>query len=181
MRLRWLSFLFPAILGLPALAQSGSPDITLAEKGRMVRSVVLADLEALVTSLGHEVTSVGTNGEHSVRAVNESGLIFNVDGTVCENEIRPGCLGINMNVRYDGDDYITYQKINDANLMWAAATTTVSGTVGTTDSTLIISRYVILDGGMTMENVADNLTNLLAIAESVADFVWEVEEDWGDW
>jgi hypothetical protein len=182
MRLSRLLCVPALILAAPALAQSASePDLSLADESRLVRSVFVADLEALVASLGHEVRSTGSEGEHSVRAATEDGLIYNVVGTVCDTDIRPGCLGINMNVRYDGDDMVTYEKLNNANLTWVATSTSLEGEIGTTNSTLIISRYVILDGGMTMRNVSDNLTNLLAIAEMVADYVWEVDEDWGEW
>ncbi|ABI78345.1 hypothetical protein HNE_0847 [Hyphomonas neptunium ATCC 15444] len=154
-----------------------------------MRSVFLADLKAVVAQAGYTISSVGDNGADSVRGVTADGLIFNVDGAVCENEIRPGCLGININVRYDGDDRVTYQKINDANLMWPAVSVSVEGNMGETGSTVVITRYVILDGGMTMRNVSDNLTNALAIATSVADYVWEVgdyapgaEDEYdGDW
>ena len=36
-----------------------------------------------------------------------------------------------------------------------------------------ITRYVILDSGMTVRNIKDNLLNLLAIAPQVADYVWQ--------
>lgn len=39
--------------------------------------------------------------------------------------------------------------------------------------TVGITRYVILDGGMTIRNIKDNLLNLLAIAPQAADYIWQ--------
>lgn len=163
-----------AVCAGPALAQGEiTADASLAREDRQVRSVFLEDLKAVVVAAGHNIESVSGN---SVRATNENGLIYNLEGTVCENEVRPGCLGISMNVRYDGDDMVTYEKLNYANLNWTPVSVALQGSIGTTDSTLIITRYVILDGGMSMGNITDNLANALSIATTVADFVWEVGE-----
>ena len=167
--------LLGALAAAPALAQGDlTADVSLAREDRQVRSVFLADLKAVVAQAGHTISAVGENGTNSVRAATPEGMIFQVNGAVCDTEIRPGCLGININVRYNGDNRVTLQKINGANLMWPAVSVAVEGAVGGTGSTVVITRYVILDGGMSMRNVSDNLTNALSIAGSVADYVWEV-------
>lgn len=169
------SLALAAMLAGPALAQGDlTADTSLARNDRMVRSVFLADLKAVVADSGHTIDSVGGSGENSVTGVTEDGLIYHMNGTVCENEIRPGCLGININVRYDGDQMVTYEKLNAANVAWTPVSVAVEGTVGEVGSTLIITRYVILDGGMRVENIKENLTNALSIARDVADYVWEV-------
>lgn len=178
-----------AFIAAPALAQGDlSADVSLARNDRMVRSVFLADLKAIVADAGHTIDSVGDAGENSVTGITPDGLIYHVDGTICENQIRPGCLGININIRYDGDEMVTYEKLNAANLAWNPVSVALDGVVGQTGSSLVITRYVILDGGMRMENIKDNLTNALSIAMDVADFVWEVgdyapdyEGDYDDW
>lgn len=180
------SLALTAAVAAPALAQGDlTADTSLARADRMVKSVFLEDIKAVVANLGDTIAEVGGNGDVSVEGVSaDDGLIYHVIGTICENEIRPGCLGVQIEVRYDGDEMVTLQKVNDANLTWAAVSAAVQGTPGTTDSTLVITRYVILDGGMTMQNVADNLTNAKAIARSLADYVWEVgdyapdDEEW---
>ena len=186
MRRILISLALAAATAAPALAQGGfTADASLARDDRQVRSVFLEDLKAIVVAAGHTITSASGN---AVTAKNENGLIYNLNGTVCENEIRPGCLGINMNIRYDGDSMVTYEKLNAANLNWTPVSVALEGEIGSTDSSLIITRYVILDGGMTMLNVKDNLSNALSIAASVADYVWEVgeyapdyEDDLDDW
>lgn len=169
------SLALAAMLAGPALAQGDlTADTSLARNDRMVRSVFLADLKAVVADSGHTIDSVGGSGESSVTGVTEDGLIYHMNGTVCENEIRPGCLGININIRYDGDEMVTYEKLNAANAAWTPVSVAVEGTVGKVGSTLIITRYVILDGGMRVENIKENLANALSIARDVADYVWEV-------
>ncbi len=166
------SIALAAFLATPALAQGDlTADVSLARDDRTVKSVFLADIKAIVVSAGDTLSSVS---ENSVSAVTPDGLIYNIDGTVCENDIRPGCLGLNINIRYDGDEMVTYAKLNTANLSWTPVSVALEGDVGKVGSDLIITRYVILDGGMTMENIKDNLTNAISIAQDVADFIWEV-------
>lgn len=175
MRRLFTTLALAVAIAAPALAQGTfTADASLARDDRQVRSVFLEDLKAIVAaSSGHTITAAAGN---SVTATNENGLIYNLDGTICENEIRPGCLGININVRYDGDSMVTYEKMNAANLNWTPVSVALEGEIGAEDSSLIITRYVILDGGMTMLNVKDNLTNALSIATGVADYIWEVGE-----
>ncbi|MBA3067076.1 MAG: YbjN domain-containing protein [Hyphomonas sp.] len=151
----------------------------LADDSQLVTSVTLADLQRILAEDGYTINSTGDDGAVSVRATDEAGtgLIFNVIGTACEVEGTDGCLGINMQVRYDADGQETLELINDANLMWAATSAWYDdfGVDGNTP-TVGITRYVILDGGMTVRNIKDNLLNLLAIAPQAADYIWQVGE-----
>ncbi len=148
-----------------------------ADDTKVVKAVSLQDLQTIIAEEGYTINSTGDDGAISVRATDTagSGLIFNVLGTACDLEgYDPGCLGINMQVRYDADGQETLERINDANLMWAATSTWYSagGTDGNSP-TVGITRYVILDGGMTVRNIKDNLLNLLAIAPQIGDYVWQ--------
>ena len=161
-----------ATISGPALAQGDiTADASLARDDRQVRSVFLEDLKAVAAAAGDTIIAVEGN---SVTAEDVFGMVYNLDGTVCESDIRPGCLGIHITVRYDGDSMVTYEKLNAANLHWTPVSVALKGKIGTSDSSLIISRYVILDGGMSMANVKENLSNTLSIATSVADYFWEV-------
>jgi len=167
-----------------------------ADDNRIVKSVSLQDLETILVEEGHTVMSKGDDGAVSVRATdtNGTGLIFNLLGTACGTEYSVDCLGINMQVRYDADGTESLERINAANLMWGATSAWYSADGFDPEAvvpTVGISRYVILDGGMTIRNVKDNLANLLAIAPQVADYVWETgkyapggdvasDEDWSD-
>ncbi|MFN7164290.1 MAG: YbjN domain-containing protein [Hyphomonas sp.] len=150
-----------------------------ADDSRVVTSVSLQDLQTFLIEEGHTITSTGDDGAVSVRATDTAGtgLIFNLLGTACYTEYSDDCLGINMQVRYDADGYETLERINEANLMWAATSAWYSAEgVDGNSPTVGITRYVILDGGMTVRNIKDNLINLLAIAPQVADYVWQAGE-----
>ncbi|MFN4023756.1 MAG: YbjN domain-containing protein [Hyphomonas sp.] len=157
----------------------------LADDSRLVTSVKLADIEALVTEDGYTMISTGDDGDVSVRAMNDDGLIFNIIGTACETGLADGCLGLHMQVRYNADGKETLERINGANLMWAATAIwyTPTGYDGETP-TVGISRYVILDNGVSAGNIKENLVNLLAIAPQAADYIWQAGEyadDYDDW
>ena len=166
------------LTSLAILAAVAGP--ALADDSKVVKSVTLADLEQILTEDGYTINSTGDDGAVSVRATDDagSGLIFNVIGSACEVEGTDGCLGINMQVRYDADSDVTLERVNDVNLMWAATSAWYSadGVDGETP-TVGFTRYVILDGGMTIRNIKVNLLNLLAIAPQGADYVWQT----GDW
>ena len=150
-----------------------------ADDNRLVKSVLLNDLQTILVEDGYTINSSGDEGAVSVRATdtNGTGLIFNLVGTACEVEGITGCLGIHMQVRYDADGQETLHRINDANVMWSPTSTWYSeGGIDGYTPTVGVSRYVILDGGMTIRNIKDNLLNLLAIAPQVADYVWETGE-----
>lgn len=165
------------LTSLALIAAVAAP--AFADDNRLIKEVFLQDLQTILVEDGYTINSTGDDGAISVRATdtNGTGLIFNLIGTACETEYSTGCLGINMQVRYDADGEETLERINEANLMWAATSTWYSqeGYDGNTP-TVGITRYVILDGGMTIRNVKDNLLNLLAIAPQVADYVWQTGE-----
>ncbi|ABI77007.1 hypothetical protein HNE_0845 [Hyphomonas neptunium ATCC 15444] len=148
-----------------------------ADDSRLLTSATLADLQSIVVEEGYTILSTGNDGEVSVRAKTAEGLVFNVIGTVCDSENADGCLGINMQVRYDADGKETLERINDVNLMWAATSAwySVGGTDGKTP-TVGITRYVILDRGATIGNIKDNLLNVLAIAPNAANYIWQAGE-----
>lgn len=150
-----------------------------ADDDTIVKSIKLQDLQKILVEEGYTINSTGDDGAVSIRATDTagSGLIFNLLGTACEVEGVDGCVGINMQVRYDADGQETLELINDANLMWAATSAWYSaGGVDGESPTVGITRYVILDGGMTIRNIKDNLLNLLAIAPQAAEYIWQVGE-----
>lgn len=164
-----------SIAVLAILSASVMP--ALADDSRLLTSIQLAEIEEVLTSEGHTIMDTGEEGAVSVRARTGNGLIFSVIGTACDTDLADGCLGLNMQVRYDADGKETLERINNANLMWSAASVwyTQTGFDGKTP-TVGISRYVILDNGVTLGNIKENLFNLLAIAPKAADYIWEAGE-----
>ena len=156
-----------------AIAEDFTANTALADDDRVVRSVNLEDLKALAVAEGHTISAVSEYGDVSLRAETPDGLIFHLIGTACDTEYADGCLGFMVQVRYDDDESVTAEKINDANISYAAVSTwwdKDGDTVG-------VTRYVILDGGQRMENLKINLENALALGPLVADVVWPSDED----
>ncbi|WP_159978376.1 MULTISPECIES: YbjN domain-containing protein [unclassified Novosphingobium] len=129
-------------------------------------SVNLTDLKVIVGSLpGHKVEKEriwgdGDEVDVSLRAANADGLVYVLVGTACEPS---GCSGVMMQVRYECDS-IDYARLNNANLnrssitMWFDEDAKMLG----------VTRYVILDHGITMQNLRENLAVLLDIAPDAA-------------
>jgi hypothetical protein len=165
-----LKFLFAgafAILLSPFVAQAETSDDSL------VTIVQLSDLEAALTGWDYDVELAFMQGDVPVAiAKDENGIEFIVYGAACQTGQQAGCLGLMMTVLYSVDVPLEYAAINQANQRWAAATTTYGGPdTESGQGELSIHRYVILDGGVSSQNLRDNLVNLLAIAPQVVEFL----------
>ncbi|KJS27522.1 MAG: hypothetical protein VR75_02815 [Hyphomonadaceae bacterium BRH_c29] len=160
-----------ATMSFTASADDFTADTSLADNDRVVRSVTLEDLKAIAVSEGHEITEVGGQGDVSLRALTPEGLIFHMIGTACDTEYADGCLGMMVQVRYDSDEDVTTEAINNANISYAA----VSTWWDKEEKTVGVTRYIILDGGQRMENLKVNLQNALSLGPMVADVVWPTD------
>jgi len=76
-----------------------------------------------------------------------------------------------VQVRYDSDEDVTTEAINNANISYAA----VSTWWDKEEKTVGVTRYIILDGGQRMENLKVNLQNALSLGPMVADVVWPTD------
>ncbi len=166
-----------------ALCLFAAPLTALAQTddARQINEIGETELQSILTSNGFTIearnTSTDEPGEISVQARDTAGtkLVFHLIGTACETEHAAGCLGIHMQVRFDGDERVTLERINEANMMWPATSIwyAADGIYGASVPTLGVNRYVILDQGVTVGNIVDNLINLLSIAEQARDYVWQ--------
>lgn len=147
---------------IAALALTGAAS---AQSGDLIEIVTQEDLEAFVVDQGHQVLGTGEAGAVSVRAETEDGTVYYLTGTACSD--LGECQGINMSARFDVNEFVTYEKINNANIAKAAVS------VWQLENTLGISRYVILDYGVTMENIQSNFDNFLAIVPAVIDSFYD--------
>ena len=152
----------------PVLAQSNSGMTAQARDDRLVKSVTVEDLKAIVLAEGHTVNWVGKIGPVSVGGKTREGLLFDLIGRACEEPGVVGCLGIAMQVTYDIDSRLTTEKVNLVNSRYWAA----SVWIDVPGNRLVINRYVILDEGITMLNIRTNLSNALAINANVQKEVW---------
>lgn len=146
-----------AVAAMLALAGTASAQAT-------VQSVTLQDLERFATDAGHEVVAFGETTENSLRAETPNGVTYYMEGTACDDG---ACRGIIMSSRFQATDAVTLDKVNRANLERAAVS------VWRLENSVGVSRYVILDGGMSEANIKINLDNFLAIVPGVVEYFFE--------
>lgn len=163
----------PLLAGLFAAQFGAFASHADTQGDHIVDRVELTDIEAALTRWDYEVQAALVQDDVPIVAArNEEGLEFIVYGTACDTEGQSGCLGLMMTVMYSVDIPLEFAVINEANQRWAAATTTYAAPAQeNAQGQLTIHRYVILDGGVTFQNIADNLLNLLAIAPQVVEFL----------
>ncbi|WEK46800.1 MAG: hypothetical protein P0Y56_00490 [Candidatus Andeanibacterium colombiense] len=139
-----------------------------SKDAKIFRSVTEQDLTEVVTGEGHAVDEAHPFDAPSVQGKTADGLIFVLMGTDCDVRDVPGCQGIMMQVRYDSDESVTIENVNQANLDEAAIATwwdKENETVGFT-------RYMVLDGGVTWLNIRQNLRVLLSVHGTAVDDVF---------
>lgn len=126
---------------------------------RIVMAVDQTELAAIATALGHTVKEVGKPGETYVAAETEDGIVYLMFGTACDVGAVRGCQGVMMQVRYDlpaGTTLETLAKTNDAQAA-------ISVTADFAAKSLVFTRYHVLDYGVTMGNIRENVNVLLGV------------------
>ena len=154
-------------LGLLAIGCMAAPAAAQYVPDQVIAAVDLEKLQSVVKSLDHEVLSVGEGGAIALTATSDGGLIYSLTGTACEAGGVPGCQGVMMQVQYGVPDTASYRTLAEANLQQAAVNSWMdpaNGVVGFT-------RYVVLDKGVTMANLRENILVLLAIAPNALETV----------
>lgn len=128
------------------------------EADSLVTGLQYDDLSSIIVSLGH---SVRTESEdiNVITAETEDGFLYTLEAAACND--NQDCKGLSIMASYNSLNGTTPESINDADVAYAAVS------VWTTGETIGISRYLILDEGMTMENIKLNINTLLAIAPLV--------------
>lgn len=139
-------------LSFGANAQDTSRD------GELVKSVTKTEMRYVIESAEYTVkddltTGVGYIGE------DDTGLLFGVQGKACDDD-EISCVGVEFFLILEGD--FTADYANDVNQRWSAIKATTLD-----DKSLMLSRYIILDYGQTLENLRLNLYTTRAIAEQV--------------
>jgi hypothetical protein len=151
---------FSALAAAGFLTAAAAPAVAqdfVAE--RLVKSVTQDDLLAVVGSLGHQVLEQGTEGDVYVVAQDPDQTNYFMFGTACDLSDVPGCQGIMMQVRYDLPPGTTFETLAKTNMDQAALNTWADFE----DKTLGFTRYQVLDDGVTMANIRENLNVLLAL------------------
>lgn len=140
-----------------------------AQNTRIVKSVTEKDLEALVVAEGHTIDAKHPFEAPSVRGKTADGLLYVLIGTACDAQGVPGCQGIMMQVRYDEDDKVTWERLGKANLNEAA----LASWWDQEDDTVGFTRYVVLDDGVTWMNIRQNLRVLISIQDNAYAHVFD--------
>ena len=163
-----------AVLGL-GLAAMTVPQVTAAQEfraNRIVDSIEAADLTQVVQAMGHRVEAYGENGDRSLRAVTPNGLQYFLIGTACDQGGVSGCRGVIMQVRVEAPERTTLNSLLRASDRHAPLNIWVNQ-----EARIIgFSRYVVLDGGVTMGNLAANLNVLLGLIPSALQVAGNTEQ-----
>jgi hypothetical protein len=141
-----------AVIAAPLAAQDYAPE-------RLKKSVTQADLFAIAGSLGHQVIEQGEAEDVLVVAQTADATNYFLFGTACDANGVPGCQGIMMQVRYDLPTTTTFETLAKANLEQAA----LNSWADFENKTLGFTRYQVLDNGVTMANIRENVNVLLAL------------------
>jgi hypothetical protein len=131
------------------------------DPSRIVKVVETADLVAAVNSLGDNVIEADID-RRAVIAMSPEGLRYVVFGTACDIEDIRGCRGVMIEIRFDSSPEVTAAGVNKANMNEGAILTWLDEE----EWTLAFSRYVIVDHGITMANLRENIGVLRAIIPS---------------
>jgi hypothetical protein len=145
-----------AVIAAPLTAQDYAPD-------RLKKSVTQADLFAIAGSLGHQVLEQGEAEDVFVVAQTADAINYFLFGTACDANGVPGCQGIMMQMRYDLPTTTTFETLAKANLEQAA----LNSWADFEEKTLGFTRYQVLDNGVTMANIRENVNVLLALVAEV--------------
>lgn len=153
-----MTFRFAALAGAVALAGLAVPAAAQTYRAEAVKkSVSQADLANIVGALDHQVVEQGTQGDVYVVGKTTDGVSYFLFGTACDVNNVPGCQGIMMQVRYDLPFATSFETIANANLAQAALNTWADFD----ERTLGFTRYQVLDHGVTMANIRENVVVLL--------------------
>jgi hypothetical protein len=169
-RAHWLTIGIAA-MALSMMTPAAAQSVHQSDNRRIVETVVQADLVAIVTRLGHTLVSEKEFGDVSVLAKDSKGLLYILKGAVCEHEGRVGCLGLDVQVRYDADNRVTLEKVNLANQSYLASKI-YTGPNEKGVQTVFVTNYMILDGGQRMTNIDTVVENMVDLGPLVSDIIW---------
>lgn len=150
---------------------AGSASAQSYDAQRVVSSITQADLIAMVRTRGDQLVEEKAYGDVSVMARDaEQGIIYHLIGKACEQPGVTGCLGLDIQVRYDADSDVAMAKINEANITYALAKASYDVSEDG-EPTVFITHYMILDGGQRLDNIDTTLLNVLNVAPRMASLI----------
>ena len=146
-----------------ALLLAQVPVAQAQSRQAVIATVSKADLRLIVTLEGHTIIEEDMFDVPSVRGKTKDGLIFQLLGSNCTEGANARCRNVMMQIRYDDDDRVTYEGINEANFREA----TVTAWWDAEGNTVGFTRFVVLDGGVTLMNLRQNLRTMFTYVPTV--------------
>ena len=144
-----------ACLGAPALAQDGD---------KLMQALDFTELRAILDELDYAVTEEGIDedGDFYFEIESDTGLILGIYGASCDDaDPKKDCMGLNAVATFtlaaDADVNTVMDSISYAFMK-----------VYRSGHDVKIARYVIFDGGITRENVKENVR----IFAEIGDKIW---------
>lgn len=165
MTLRAILSLLALTVPATATAQTFAPD-------RVKQAIDFAGMKAIVGALGHTIEGEDRE-KRTLRAADPAGTRYVLTGTACDIEGVPGCRGIVMQVLFEATDAVTLERLAAANLNQVA----VSTRFDPQSNVVSVTRYVVLDKGVTLANIAENIGVLLLLAPEVVKIIFAANQD----
>lgn len=119
-----------------------------AEAQTVVTRVTGEDLVRYVERAGHTVNEVGTAEIPAVTVAAPGDFIYLIQGNACD---EVGCQGLKLLARFDGASGIPIEELNTYNYNVPATKFWKS------EDVMGLERYLILNGGLTEENIVYEL------------------------
>lgn len=157
------------IAGAAALAISAGAQAQSFNRQAVISQFDQALVGQMVESLGHTVLEYRLNsrGNPTVDAQTDGGLYYTISGVACgdRNSIRV-CNGANITTSFSGYG-ATLTAVNRLNVQYAAVQ------VYEQDSSVGVTKYMILDHGVTTANMVENIDIATQIAALVQESLAE--------
>lgn len=156
-----LSLCLCAAMPLAAVAQA--PDVGVRARDMVVGSVGMGDLQLLLDDMGAHLTTSGVNDRQApyVFATSQEGMSFGIY-TACANADGTDCRGLEFLAVFKSERSI--EEVSATDQSYAAVSIYKSA-----PDTVNVSRYVILDHGVTWANLLENGAVFEALCEKLAE------------
>lgn len=155
--LRYIPLLLLSGMAVPVSAQEAAtpPSPPSAADNRLYAAVTIADMRRIVETRGDTVIEQEADDRPRMTARTADGLRYNLTGNACD--AQQSCNGLVVQIFYEEEPGLTLEGVNNANnesgavaIFWERAAHLFGFT-----------RYIILDGGVTMANIEANLDVLI--------------------
>jgi hypothetical protein len=175
-----LRMLLLALLAMASTAGAQQADATTAPPADTLeaelKSLTLADLQAIVTAQGHRITETSTDPDDLwVNAETDGNLRYIVSATDCAHREERGCFAMLISIYFDNpDNNVLLDRINKANL----AVPSIQVWLDRANYNRIgFSRLATLHGGRTRRSLALELDLVLVEFWTAYDQVWPGRRD----